>query len=187
MLLLSMSYALTGVAFVPLAVERQPLKSGGRYPCESCACGCSSAQHCWDKCCCHTDAQKIEWAERNGIKPPDFLVVRVKAQKDTEAKSTLPACCAKARQQQVASAPEKLVSYNQPVQSSNAKATNGKLVLMWKAAECKGLKHLWLSLAEVYLPSAPSIVSSGSEVLYKLVIFNDSATSYSHRPDPPIP
>ncbi|MEZ6090988.1 MAG: hypothetical protein R3C05_23800 [Pirellulaceae bacterium] len=29
-----------------------------------------------DKCCCHTDAEKLLWAKRNGVTPPAFLVQR---------------------------------------------------------------------------------------------------------------
>ncbi|QDV25832.1 hypothetical protein Q31a_41600 [Aureliella helgolandensis] len=49
-----------------------------RFPCENSPCGCSSAAFCWDKCCCHTDVEKLAWAESNKVQAPKFLVARVK-------------------------------------------------------------------------------------------------------------
>ncbi len=69
-----------------------------RFPCENRPCGCFSAAHCWDKCCCHTDEEKLAWAEKNGVKPPDFLVKRV-AKSRTKANPQLASlqrsCCQK--------------------------------------------------------------------------------------------
>lgn len=55
-----------------------------RFPCEKCACGCRSAAHCWDKCCCFTDQEKLDWAKKNQVQPPQFLVARVAESKKTK-------------------------------------------------------------------------------------------------------
>ena len=47
------------------------------FPCQDSSCGCVNATRCWDKCCCLTDAEKMEWAVRNGVQPPEFFVARV--------------------------------------------------------------------------------------------------------------
>ncbi|MFG0264744.1 MAG: hypothetical protein ACF8AM_06255 [Rhodopirellula sp. JB055] len=64
-----------GMVGLPLTAPR-PEKEG-RFPCESCPCGCSSADYCWDKCCCHSDLEKLQWAAENDVTPPAFLVARV--------------------------------------------------------------------------------------------------------------
>ncbi|WP_047813058.1 hypothetical protein [Rhodopirellula islandica] len=64
-----------GMIGLPLTAP-QPEKVG-RFPCESCPCGCSSADYCWDKCCCHSDLEKLQWAAENNVTPPAFLVARV--------------------------------------------------------------------------------------------------------------
>lgn len=46
----------------------------GRYPCENCPCGCGTAQRCWTKCCCYTPAQRLAWARREGVRPPEFAL-----------------------------------------------------------------------------------------------------------------
>lgn len=69
-----------------------------RFPCENRPCGCSSAAHCWDTCCCHTDEEKLSWADRNGVKPPDFLVERVatspsRVKRQRASSSPQQSCC----------------------------------------------------------------------------------------------
>ncbi|GAB4385534.1 MAG: hypothetical protein Kow0022_11770 [Phycisphaerales bacterium] len=46
-----------------------------RYPCEAHGCGCSSAEECWHDCCCYTLDQRLVWAIRNGVQPPDDVHV----------------------------------------------------------------------------------------------------------------
>lgn len=44
-----------------------------RYPCAAGRCGCNSVLACWTTCRCHTLAQKVAWAQRNGVPVPDFV------------------------------------------------------------------------------------------------------------------
>ncbi len=46
-----------------------------RYPCEDHACGCASSEGCWHDCCCFTPHQRLAWAIRNGVKPPESVHV----------------------------------------------------------------------------------------------------------------
>lgn len=90
-LLVSLFVGITGL---PMPVSKS---TNERFPCEECPCGCHSATHCWDKCCCHTDEEKLAWANANGVTPPIFLVQRVAASKQTKLASSekiAPACCA---------------------------------------------------------------------------------------------
>ncbi len=41
--------------------------SAERFPCEASACGCANAEQCWQSCCCHTLAQRVAWARREGV------------------------------------------------------------------------------------------------------------------------
>src|SRR5688500_8738498 len=44
------------------------------YPCQSRPCGCSSAEKCWEgDCRCFTLAQKLAWADANGVEPPEHV------------------------------------------------------------------------------------------------------------------
>lgn len=43
------------------------------FPCAQRVCGCQSAEQCWRKCCCFTDAEKVAWADTHGVELPDFV------------------------------------------------------------------------------------------------------------------
>jgi hypothetical protein len=51
------------------------------FPCQNCPCGCKTAEQCWTNCCCFTPAERLAWAEKNGVTPPSY------AQKPTSEES----------------------------------------------------------------------------------------------------
>lgn len=75
---LTLMYLLVS-AGIPLPVERSSLHSRERFPCESCGCGCDSAEHCWRSCCCHTLAERLAWAAENDVIAPDFALAEARA------------------------------------------------------------------------------------------------------------
>ena len=58
---------------------------------------------------------------------------------------------------------------------------------MWKAAECRGLKYMWTSLAEIYIAPAALVLGSEPRLIQWLIVSDQLAVSFKHRPDPPIP
>ncbi|MCA9237178.1 MAG: hypothetical protein KDA44_17010 [Planctomycetales bacterium] len=66
---------------VPLPAPRRaaPGAAGERFPCENCPCGCGTAEHCWQDCCCHTLPERLAWAEREGVRPPDSALAEARA------------------------------------------------------------------------------------------------------------
>ncbi len=50
-----------------------------RFPCETCPCGCATADYCWKKCCCHSLAARLAWARREGVRPPQHAIAAAKA------------------------------------------------------------------------------------------------------------
>ena len=50
-----------------------------RFPCETCPCGCATADHCWKKCCCHSLAARLAWARREGVRPPQYAIAAAEA------------------------------------------------------------------------------------------------------------
>ncbi len=56
------------------------------YPCMHCACGCSSADQCWQSCCCFNDEQKLAWAEKNGVTPPAWFLEKMSREKTVASK-----------------------------------------------------------------------------------------------------
>lgn len=67
-------------------------RSGERYPCEHCRCGCQSAEQCWTDCCCFTNQQKVEWAQQNGAAVPEFVVAAAEREAAAVKKPKCPHC-----------------------------------------------------------------------------------------------
>lgn len=74
LLLAVVTCSIVGVPFLAPGPEKV-----GRFPCEDGVCGCATAEACWDKCCCHSDVEKLAWAAAHHVSPPEFLVARVSA------------------------------------------------------------------------------------------------------------
>lgn len=88
-------------AGVPLPVGNLSKKSGEMFPCMDCPCGCNSAEQCWRSCCCHTLAERMDWAREHGVRPPEYAIDEARRQKidlcwlDEPAESqTVKTCCA---------------------------------------------------------------------------------------------
>jgi len=45
------------------------------FPCQSRGCGCMTAHHCWTKCCCHSPAERLAWANKNKVTPPAYAIL----------------------------------------------------------------------------------------------------------------
>lgn len=141
--------------------------SAERFPCEGCPCGCGTAEHCWAKCCCHTLPQRLAWARREGVRPPEAVldqasgagydvtdwrpseVYRVRLPEAVKAETfefdRLPSCCrARAAKPQAAEAPVE------------PRATPG--VSLMQALACQGLAEAWLSLGDAPQLSAIEVV-----------------------------
>lgn len=152
LLLTAFVVAATGV---PLSMPRVTQRSLGRFPCENCGCGCSSAEVCWTNCCCNTMQQRLAWAKRENVRPPDEALALAQKQGHDVSRwlnlnqialnlsgSAAPAessvkksccCCCKAK----APAPDK------SPEADNAPP----LKPTWRAMACQGALKFWLSIS----------------------------------------
>lgn len=144
-----------------------------RFPCEACPCGCGTAEYCWKSCCCHTLAQRIAWADRNDVRPPESAleeaadrgidvarwgVTRVvkKGLKPTlvayqlpeKDATSLPPCCAA----RMKAAQEAKQGQNSDKSKKTDEVHNAPGVLLLKALACQGLLEQWLSIGTGPLP-----------------------------------
>ncbi|MEZ6132276.1 MAG: hypothetical protein R3C59_26745 [Planctomycetaceae bacterium] len=105
--------------WVPVPQISSPEKDRSEpYPCMDRPCGCASAEQCWKKCCCFTNQQKVAWAERNGVKVPEYVVaaaIREAATKKRVGEDARCAHCVVANASQKSSRAETV-----PVRKSNA-------------------------------------------------------------------
>ena len=79
----------------PLSLQFSPADKGKDasepFPCQNRPCGCKTADQCWKKCCCFTNAQKVAWANSRSVKVPSYVVQA--AQTESRKKSLTKACC----------------------------------------------------------------------------------------------
>lgn len=72
-------------------VPRTNPSGGEAYPCQGGICGCTSAEQCWRSCCCTTLPERLAWAERHGVTPPEFVRQQVAA--DRRSQPIAGTCC----------------------------------------------------------------------------------------------
>jgi hypothetical protein len=87
------SQAVVTVGFPLPASSRGKPDAGIPYPCQNRPCGCLTSEQCWaGDCCCFTLAEKLDWAERNGVEPPDHVrpLVRSRSNRPAPPKKS---CC----------------------------------------------------------------------------------------------
>lgn len=136
LLLIVYTWAAIGIPLPRIAVTE---RSAERFPCESCACGCASAEQCWRSCCCHTPAQRLAWAKQHGVTPPDFVLAQAKHAAER------PVCCA-AKQARPTCCAEKLNGPSACCQtnSANKPARPAQAFVAWRALACQGQTLQWL-------------------------------------------
>lgn len=60
---------------LPVGTIRISDKAGSQpFPCQDSPCGCKTAEQCWTNCCCTTPVQRIAWARKNGVTPPQYAI-----------------------------------------------------------------------------------------------------------------
>jgi hypothetical protein len=160
--MLAAMYIVTA-AGIPLPAGDLARKSGEFFPCSGCACGCASAEQCWRSCCCHSLAERMEWAREHKVRPPEFAIAAAQRARidlawlveptDAGSKSLSASCCAR---QLRADAPACCHENNaccgdhHEPQSGESKSNR---VIGWKALNCQGHSSNWLA-------ALPTVVSA---------------------------
>lgn len=197
------------IALLPFVVGSLPLPmdSGSRpkkdlsqpFPCQNRPCGCRSAQHCWQKCCCFTNAQKVAWARRHRVALPDEVLAaarREAIQPDPTAKS----CCSKAssslastgcdsgRGTRPAPSPAgKRVVKDQSSAAASSTQAASKVVIGVMAAQCQGQDWSWLVVPAGILPTARIPQPPAVPNVRACVPASDAAPALAHQPPVPPP
>ncbi|WP_417746488.1 hypothetical protein [Rosistilla oblonga] len=132
----------------------------GRFPCEACSCGCSSAEFCWDKCCCHSDVEKLQWAAENDVQPPEFLIARVQraaveAVASKVALSAKSCCCSASSGSQCEPKPQAAASATATA-TATVKSPTLRIVRLEDAARCRGIDSFWNVLSSVVVEIVPA-------------------------------
>lgn len=170
--------ALTGLyllvcAGVPLPITRVSSHDHERFPCESCGCGCDSAEHCWRSCCCHTLAERLAWAAENGVIPPNFALAEARRAGLDEtgrphatqlaAQATASQCCCATQSCCKSTSTSSCCSShdNSDHKHGNSKNNTDHLI-GWRALACHGQSLGWLA-------AVPSLIVVGGDFLPQLL------------------
>jgi hypothetical protein len=145
--ILLISSLLVGSSGVPV-VSRVSKDRSQPFPCQDNPCGCSSAEECWHHCCCHTNRQKVAWANEHGVTPPDFVVAAAEKEGEPAAHTCChPHGCEKCSAKAVVHRD----SSESAKQSSGKSSLRLRLVLVDLARHCRSLPQFW-TLLTVGLP-----------------------------------
>lgn len=152
---------------VPLPGPLAATNPSQPYPCQDSVCGCSSAEQCWRSCCCYTDPEKLAWAKRNNVTPPDDFLEQLTS---CELAATVPlpqSCCASGKpehspQASVAVAGSCASREGTGKTPSSCKVDDGepktanssRIVVTIEALKCRGLGTDWIGLHDV-IPAVP--------------------------------
>jgi hypothetical protein len=132
---------------------RRALNDAGKdttapFPCMNSPCGCRTAEHCWHNCCCHTLAERLQWARENHVQPPADVLAEAKLEgiewdstgEDTCHEDSCPDCCR---------------GHDSRTTAAGHSAPLRGIVLI-KVLECQGFGANWLT-SVVSLPPPPAV------------------------------
>lgn len=169
---LAAMYAITA-AGVPIPTGGIAGNSGELYPCAGHACGCQSAEQCWRSCCCFSLAERMGWAERHGVRPPEFAIAEARSAGMEVAWLGQPGGCCHGRGGDVRV--KTCVLAAQPPAMPKAACKNGATpsgccccgrhahettaatsthdhrVVGWRALECQGKTSNWLAATPTWI------------------------------------
>lgn len=175
------------------------VESAERFPCESSPCGCT-ADRCWTSCCCHTMAERLAWARREGVRPPEEALtaaqfaghdvsdwvsgVRVEPtpaaviEVTTTLVEDLPPCC----RQRLAEAKQAVAETKQP----RKRTLPPQGVALLHALACQGAVDAWLSLGEAPTPPSVELIDERRVApVSECVVWLDSIEAEAPTPPPP--
>jgi hypothetical protein len=191
------TYVSTAVG-VPLPVgSRSHSASGEQFPCAGSMCGCKSAARCWNDCCCHSLAERLAWARKRGVRPPQSAIAKARnARLDVawlDASSPRSSACA--NDAGCANEVAKTCCKAKPGTSDDSRAPtesrddNGSPshVILLKALACQGQSPNWLAAVPAMVHVTLEVSGSVSPPTWIHPSHSEAATSNSMEPTVPPP
>lgn len=172
-------------------VDRPAKDRSSPFPCQDSPCGCKDADSCWRACCCHTDVEKLRWAEKHGIAPPNFVVEA--ARKESAAKPTVCVIAKSSPHCSCCISNASAVPEPEPEHSAvegTAEDEHGlqiSIAVVESYRKCHGLTSLWLILSQAlaceYAVPAPPTLTAGEW----LAVISATGNSIGTEPVTPPP
>lgn len=127
-----------------LPLERPAGKDLSRpFPCMYSRCGCRTAEQCYRRCCCHTARERLAFAAKHGVTPPEELLAKVRVAQREVSTCASPRCCEPggARKSEHCKREELRVA-----------SATADVVVMVEALVCQGAGQYWLVAGAVLPP-----------------------------------
>lgn len=114
------------------------------FPCMHSRCGCQNADQCWRSCCCHTASERLAWASKHGVTPPDYV-----QQLATQAEPAQKSCCSSAKPAAKANAAKSscCASHAEHKCAQQRHTEPDRGVSFLQAMRCRGLSANWIGMA----------------------------------------
>ncbi len=175
------AYVASVVGF-PLPLPAVSQDTSTPYPCQDHACGCLSAEQCWESCCCFSPAERLAWAREHGVRIPAAALARLvdAARDEQQATKT---CCHRSD----ACSHD---CHDAKSGRSSAKPTkNARHGVRWlsglQAQKCQGLTTLWLVSGANLPVEIRSLWEFDWTAVDHLVVADDELLARHSRASPP--
>jgi hypothetical protein len=180
-------------AGIPLPAAKLPGKNGELFPCAASGCGCNSAEKCWRSCCCHTLAERLAWAAKNGVQPPDFALAEAArsgldatgkplAAKLVKVALSTKTCC-HGKHKCCESAAKARTCCSSPDESQEETT----FVVAWRALGCHGQSLHWLAAVPTLIAVDLNLSDQLPRITWLGPHFSEIARGVSDTPTPPPP
>ena len=185
--LLAYLIAAVGVP-LPAYVRKQ---SSTPFPCQHHACGCATAEQCWQDCCCYSPEQKLAWAHENHVQPPESLVAQVASIRATAshcAAKPSGQCCAHRNATAVVhehDEHDQVSCEHASCHEQDGSTGEMTLVIGSLARTCRGLASSWCTCGAV-LPQASDVAWQFEWVVVEWVAL-DTGSLLSNLRAVPVP
>ena len=186
------AYILTA-AGIPLPLASPAAESGEAYPCAMNRCGCDSAERCWRSCCCHTLAERIAWASRNGVRPPAIAIAQARAAgidmsllaQAGDAAQRAANCCAADRLTKKPACCT--VRQEVPRTEESNRSAEDDHIIGWRALACRGHSIHWFAAVPMLIAPPRGLVDGLPLIERRAPSVSESAMGVPDAPDVPPP
>jgi hypothetical protein len=156
-----------------------PSTTGGKdqrhaFICQDHACGCVSAEQCWNACCCFSLDERIAWAAQHNAPPPAGI-------EPILASSRAAQCCDSSVGAQHCGPPSQQERHA-PRAGSGVKLSFGFNVL-----RCRGLSTEWITIGAVEAPPPRVAWSPDATVIERIASHSDWLLRATLTPPVPPP
>lgn len=174
-----------GTTGLPMPRVSLPGKDRSKpFPCQDRQCGCASAEQCWRGCCCFTNREKLAWAAKHGVTPPDYVFAAAERERPATAVAS---CCSARRGTSCCERASTCCDARTGKAEVSAPLVTVEFVLAVQARKCQGQAELWLAMGAVALPPASVTLTLDSPICGDAVVSGPTLVGVTNSPESPPP